>query len=344
MYKSLGIDLGASRIVVGAPEAGIITAESLPSMPSGNASPKLGIGVDRHVVKKGGGGAHCLAMVEQPLVSEITSGMIQKMLAAYGDTETGGSCVLFGIPCKFSETEENALTEMAVAAGALDAYLVYSPIAAMAGNDLNLAIGAVVVDIGTFYTNIMIACHGRIFCKETVAVGGASFDKAIAQYVLSRHKVQITPDAAEAVKMKIGTVWVENERRTAEVHGRDVTNGDYCSAHISSDEMFLALEEPMAMLMEGICNAITTIPPDYVREVFDTGILLSGGGCLLDGIDRMISGVTGINAVRLNDPANTVARGLSLLAARAFAIPEAGTRNITRYIMKAATEPQGGKA
>ena len=147
---------------------------------------------------------------------------------------------------------------------------------------------------------------------------------------------------AETVKMKVGTVWVGNERRIAEAHGRDVTNGDYCSAHISSDEMFSALEDPMAVLMEGICDAITKIPPDYVREVFDTGILLSGGGSLLDGIDLMISGVTGINTVRMNDPENTTVRGLALLAERAAAVAGTGTRNISRYIMKAA-ESRGGE-
>ena len=99
----------------------------------------------------------------------------------------------------------------------------------------------------------------------------------------------------------------------------------------------------MAVLVEGICDAITKIPPDYVREIFDTGILLSGGGSLLEGIDLMISGVTGINTARLHDPINTTARGLSILAARAATVGSTGTRNISRYIMKAAAEPQGGE-
>ena len=344
MYKNLGIDLGASRIVLSADGAGILTSENVPLHSSREDVSPMGSGKNAGQRIAGGGGeATRRRGIERPLVSEYTSEIIKNMLATYGNGDVGGSCVLLGIPCRFSEMEENALTEMAVAAGAKEAYLVYSPLAALAGNGLDLGMGAVVVDIGATTTNILIVCYGRIFCKKTVAVGGESFDRAIAEYILKKHKVEIAPDVAETAKIKVGTVWVGNERRTTEVHGRDITNGDYCSAHISSDEMFTALEEPMAILMEGICDAITKIPPDYVREIFDTGILLSGGGCLLDGIDRMISGVTGINTVRLNDPADTTARGLAILATRANTIGAAGTRNISRYIMKAAKEPQGGE-
>ena len=344
MYENLGIDLGASRISIGASEVGIIASVRTPMLSWDADGSPLEIGGDksRHFARTGGGGSRRRAMCDRPLVSETTSKIIKNMLDTHAKAE-GGSRVLLSIPCRFSEMEENALAEMVVSAGATEAYLVYSPIAAMVGNDLDLSMGAVVVDIGATRTNILIACHGRIFCQKTVPVGGVSFDYAIAEYVQAKHKVRITPDVAEAVKMKVGTVWVGNERRSAEAHGRDVTNGDYCSVRISSEEMFTALEEPMAVLVEGICDAITTIPPDYVREIFDTGILLSGGGCLLEGIDLMISGVTGINTARLNDPINTTARGLSVLTARVAAIGVTGTRNISRYIMKAATEPQGGE-
>lgn len=341
MYENLGIDLGASRIVAGNSVDGIVASENMPA-PSWDESEsplKAVKNIGQHIAGRGGRATRYRTRCERPLVSEATSKIIKNMLHVHGNADRGGSCVLFGIPCRFSEMEENALTEMAVAAGAREAYLVYSPIAAMVGNDLDLSMGAVVVDIGAVSTNILVVCHGRIFYKKTIAVGGESFDRAIADYILARHKVRITPDVAEAIKMKIGTVWVENERHTTEAHGRDITNGDYCSAHISSDEMFAAFEEPMAVLMEGVCDAITKIPPDYVRDIFDTGILLAGGGCLLEGIDRMISGVTGINTVRLNDPANTTVRGLAILAERAATVCTAGTRNISRYIMKAAIEP-----
>ena len=98
----------------------------------------------------------------------------------------------------------------------------------------------------------------------------------------------------------------------------------------------------MAALIEGVCDAITKIPTDCVQEVFDTGILLSGGGALLDGLDKMISGVTGVDATRLFDPEETVALGLSRLLETGRSFHAAGTPNISRYIMKTATAPQKG--
>ena len=126
------------------------------------------------------------------------------------------------------------------------------------------------------------------------------------------------------------------------MRGRDVTNGDYCTARISSEEMFEALEEPMAALIEAVCDAITKIPTDCVHEVFDTGILLAGGGALLDGLDKMISGVTGVNATRLGDPEQTVALGLARMLEMGAGLQQAGTQNISRYIMKTASVPQKG--
>ena len=198
------------------------------------------------------------------------------------------------------------------------------------------------MDIGAFRTDILTVCHGRIFYKRTIAAAGKNFDLAVARYLYDKHKVKISEETAEQVKIKVGTVWGGNEKKCLDVRGRDVTNGDYCTVRISSEEMFAALEEPMAALIEGVCDAITKIPPDCVNAVFDTGILLSGGGCLLDGIDKMISGVTGVVVTRLSDPANTVARGLSALLESVAEPKTAGTLNISRYVMKMAAEPQRG--
>jgi rod shape-determining protein MreB len=189
----------------------------------------------------------------------------------------------------------------------------------------------------------VVAC-GRIIAKRTHPIGGDSFDAAIVEYVRKRHNVEISLKAAEAVKKQVGTVWVGNEKRSAEAYGRDLSNGDYCTVRITSEEMFTALEEPMAALIEVVCAAITKIPPDHVREVFDTGILLTGGGCLLEGLDKMISGVTGVNATCLREPTTAVVSGLArLLEWTQGNRGRIGTRNISKYIMKPATESQRGK-
>lgn len=341
MYENIGIDLGASRIVVSAAEKGVLSSTPALAAIRRMDGSFLGIGEDvgRYASEEGVVLRHLFR--ESTVAPDLTCAVIAQSLVRHGALPGSGR-VLFSIPCSFGEVEETALTEMATQAGAGEVYLVYSPLAALIGSGLDPTVNAVVVDIGAVRTNVMALCHGRIFGKKTYPVGGESFDRAIIDYLLKTHKIRITAETAETVKIKIGTVWVGNERRVIDVCGRDETNGDYCTVRISSEEMFTALEEPMASLIEGVCDTITKIPADCVQDVFDTGILLAGGGALLEGIDKMIGGVTGVNASCLGAPRETVALGLAALAGSAQQPKITGTRNISRYIMKTSAMPKGG--
>ena len=343
MKKRIAIDLGASKVVVGTPEEGLrATGESLSATCGGDGA-FLEIGGDHELFAAGGNEEVVLRRVfrDSTVVPEYTRAIIEREISRRA-AEAPCERVLFSIPCGFGEVEENALSEMAVSAGAHEVHLIYSPIAALVGNGLDLSIPAVVVDIGASRTDAIVICRGRIVYKKTYSVGGQAFDAAIAEYLLKKHKVIIDLDTAETVKIGVGTVWVGNERRTMEVRGRDATNGDYCSVRISSEEMLAALEEPMAAIIEGICQTITKIPPDSVQEVFGTGILLAGGGCLLEGIDKMISGVTGVNASRLKNPQEAVGEGLLAILDSDYDLRKAGTRNISRYMMKMSAKPKRG--
>ncbi|MBO7763003.1 MAG: rod shape-determining protein [Clostridia bacterium] len=342
MYENIGIDLGASRIVVSAAGEGVLSAVPSVAAIRRQDGSFLGIGEDADRCASEGEGVVLRHLFRESMVApEFTCAAIAHSLVRHGaDPKDGG--VFFSIPCGFGEVEESALAEMATQAGVEDAYFVYSPLAALVGNGLDPATDAVIVDIGAMRTNMMAVCHGRIFGKKTYPVGGESFDRAIIDYLLRKRGIRVTAETAETVKIRIGTVWVGNEKRVIDVPGRDATNGDYCTVRISSEEMFTALEEPMASLIEGVCETITKIPPDCVQDVFDTGILLAGGGCLLEGIDKMIGGVTGVNASRLSDPRETVALGLAALADDNKSLKLTGTRNISRYIMKTSALPRRG--
>ncbi len=342
MRKRIGIDLGASKIVVSAAGEGILSRENALVALSRENGAFLGIGgdTDRYYSLESEEVTLNRIFRDGIVVPDYTKAAIARCLSRYGDGSAGQVCLFMSIPCGFSEVEESALAEVAVQAGASECYLIYSPIAALAGSGIDLRQSSVIVDIGAARTNILTICHGRIFHKATFTAAGNGFDRAILDYLLEKHKVKISQQTAEAIKIKIGTVWVGNEKKYIDVRGRDATNGDYCTVRLCSDEMFTALEEPMAALIEGVCDAITKIPADCVQEVFDTGILLSGGGSLLDGLDKMISGVTGVSTALLNTPEDTVGLGLAALLAGADTPTEAGTLNITRYCMKKAAVPQ----
>ncbi len=340
--KTVGIDLGASEIVTAAENGEKLFREASYVALDRENRAFLGIGGDaqRYVGKESAKAVVHRIFEERIVVPSYTKAAIAHSLMHIEDAE--GARLFMSVPCSFEEVEEAALAEMAIQAGASDVHFVYAPLAALAGNDLGPRNSGVVVDIGAARTDIIILCHGRIFYKNTYAAAGGAFDRAIAEYLLRKHKVRISLQSAELIKQKIGTVWVGNEKKYVDVRGRDAKNNECCSVRICSEEMFTALEEPMAALIEAVCDAITRIPSDCVQEVFDTGILLCGGGCLLEGLDKMISGVTGVNAMRLRDPIETVARGLASLHTRIPNAKEAGTLNISRYFIKNAASPQEG--
>ena len=343
MQTKIGIDLGDAGIAVSmVGDKSIHKKNAVVAIHREDGS-FLGIGGESDRYVAGDGGEVVLRRIfrDGAVIPEYTRAAMAEIISRYR-TSGDGCRVLLSVPCSIGDVEEGALTEMAIDAGADEVYLVYAPLAALVGNGIELGRGAVIVDIGSTRTDILTVCHGRILYKKAITAAGRSFDLAVLRYLYEKHKVRISSETAEQVKIKVGTVWVGNEKKHIDVRGRDVTNGDYCTVRISSEEMFAALEEPMAALIEGVCEAITKIPPDCVNDVFDTGILLSGGGCLLDGIDKMIGGVTGVAVTRLSDPANTVARGLSTLLETVREPRAAGTLNISRYIMKAAAEPQRG--
>ena len=261
MYKNIGIDLGASGVVVSIAGEGIFSLRDVPPAlrRKDGSFPGFGVGEDQNGTDGNGEVTPRSASHEITVDPEACRLVLSEVITHYS-SQGQVPRLLLSIPCGFGEVEENVLVETAVEAGARDVYLLYSPLAALLGNELDPSLSAVVVDIGAVRTNMIAVCRGRMIYKKTFLVGGDDFDRAIAGYMLNKSKVAIDPETAEEVKIGVGTVWIANERRMMEVHGRDATNGDYCTVRISSEEMFTALEEPMAALIEGVCKTITKSP------------------------------------------------------------------------------------
>ncbi len=338
MRNRIGIDMGAAYTVVSAPGEGILTREaSLVALSEADGS-LLGIGSDaEEIVHLEDTATRKYPLREGGLLSEYTKAILARSLSRAVSEE--GARIFLSVPCEMSENEENTLCELAIQAGAGEAYSVYSPIAALVGAGIDLAGSAMVLDIGAKHTDILTLCHGRIQYKKTYSIGGDDFDRSIAGYMKQHHRVLIGRETAEVVKQKLGTVWVGEEKRYLDVRGIDEGSGEPCIVRLCSEEMFQALEEPMSNLIAGICEAVTKIHTDSVQDVFDTGILLAGGAVLLDGLDKMVSGVTGIATTLLPDAEGVVARGLAILLETVSEPKKAGTSNISRYCMKTATLP-----
>ena len=338
MQKGLGIDLGSSAVVVSSIDGTILSKEAsvVALRREDNSVLAVGNEAEKLFSRNKTGEVRVIRPFKESIITkEYTENLIS--CALRNVERSAPTQTLISIPCCLSEVEEGALRELATRAGASETYLVYSPIAALVGSGVPLNRSSLSVNIGAARTDIMLICRGRIFHKSTLDVAGDDFDLAIASYVMNKYGVKISLRTAEAVKMSIGTVWLSSDRKYIDIKGRDARTKEIRTVRISSDEMFAALEEPTSAIVGAICNAIAKIPSDCVNEVFERGIMLCGGGSLLDGLDKMIGGITEVRTTVLANPMEVVSAGLSrILSVMPEKMPK-GTTNISREYLKNAT-------
>ena len=338
MHKEIGIDLGSNRVLVSTAEEGIIARE-----PSA-------VAIGRETNRLYSIGSEAIEDVKDTsknlrLVYPMRDGILAdadatRTMIAYAIHLTCGNLiikprVLIGIPFDMTEEQETLMEWTAAHAGARETFLVYTPVAALAGMGITPDNAVMVVDIGASRTSLMLTGGGKILYKNTVLVGGDSFDRAISEYLKIHHRMKISSRSAEAIKNKIGTVWINREDRRLDVKGKDAETGEPKTAHLSSREMFDAFEEPTARLLSAVCEAISHIPSAYVGEVFHRGILLCGGASTLDGLDKMISGVTGVNARVVDKPDEVVSLGLAKILADLPTSMKNAKINISQRCMRA---------
>jgi rod shape-determining protein MreB len=239
--------------------------------------------------------------------------------------------VIICVPSGITEVEERAVVDAATQAGARRTYLIEEPVAAAigAGIDISMPNGNMVVDIGGGTTDIAVISLGGVVVSESLKVAGDKFDEAIIRYVRRKHNVLIGERTAEQIKMKVGCAWPREEPRVIEVKGRCLVQGLPRVVRINSLEMPDALEEPISAIVESVCNVIERTPPELIGDILDKGIVMTGGGSLLYGLDRLIANVTGIKTRVADKPVACVAIGTGKSLDHISVIPE-GAINISR--------------
>ncbi len=239
--------------------------------------------------------------------------------------------VVVCVPSGITEVEGRAVHDAATQAGARRTYLIEEPVAAALGAGIDIASekGCLLADIGGGTSDIAVMSAGKIIVSESIKVAGDRFDEAIIRYVRRKYNILIGERTAETVKRSIGTVWQRDEVKTAVAKGRCLAEGLPKPVTLSTNEMVEALEEPITAIAEAICSVIERTPPELLKDVTEQGIVLTGGGSLLYGIDQLISNVTGIPTRVADDPLQCVVKGTGLSLDRITDIPE-GSVVITR--------------
>lgn len=215
------------------------------------------------------------------------------------------------VPSVITPLEQKAVEDACRNAGARAVYLIREPVAAAigAGIDITLPVGSMIVDIGGGTTDIAVISMCEPVVDASLKIAGDRFDEAIVRYVRRKHNILIGEKTAEELKIKIGCAYPREEELTMAVHGRNLITGLPSSVILSSTEMLAALEEPVGEIFEAVHSVLERTPPELMGDLAERGVVMTGGGAKLYGLDRMLASRIGIDVVVADDPETCVAIG-----------------------------------
>ncbi len=335
MGKDIGIDLGTATVLVYVKGRGIVLKEPSVVAIDKNTDKVLKVGRDaQQMLGRTPGNITALRPLRDGVISqyEITLKMIQHFIKkACGNSAFFRPRVIICVPSGITEVEERAVVDAATQAGAKRTYLIEEPVAAAIGGgiDISQPNGHMIVDIGGGTTDVAVISLGGVVVSESIKIAGDKFDEAIIRYVKRKHSVLIGERTAEEVKIKIGAVWPLDEPKIIEVKGRCLIQGLPKVVRISSKEIPYALEETITSIVETVCSVIEKTPPELIGDILNNGIVMTGGGSLLYGLDRVIENVTRIKTVVADKAVSCVAVGTGKSLDHISSLPE-GAINLSR--------------
>ena len=317
LFKSvdIGVDLGTANILVYLKGSGIVLREPSVVAIDRNTNKILAIGEEaKTMLGRTPGNIVAIRPLREGVIADYD--MTQSMLENVIQRVAGKSLffkprVVICIPSGVTTVEKRAVLEAAIQSGASKTYLVEEPIAAAmgAGLEISESRGAMVVDVGGGTSGIAVKRLGGVVDSDSLRVGGDKFDEAIVRFVKKEHNVLIGEPTAEEIKMKVATVFKGNRQAEIEVRGRDLVSGLPTTIKLTSEEIYRALQEPVATLVSCVRSVLEKTPPELSADIIDRGIVLTGGGALLDGMAELLQAETGIPTIVADNPLDCVAVG-----------------------------------
>jgi rod shape-determining protein MreB len=242
---------------------------------------------------------------------DVTEQMLRHFIQKVHQNRWAHPRVVVCVPSGVTGVEKRAVEEATLSAGARQAFLIEEPMAAAIGAGLPVAepTGNMIVDIGGGTSEVAVISLGGIVVAQSIRVGGDELDEAIINFVKREHKLMIGSQTAEEVKLEIGSAFPLREEVQAEIRGRDMVTGLPKTVVLSSEEVRTALEEPLAQIIEAVKATLDRTPPELASDIMDRGIMLAGGGSLLQGLDERLRRETEIPIHVAESPLTCVAVG-----------------------------------
>lgn len=311
----IGIDLGTASILVYIRGKGVVLKEPSVVAFDRDTQKIRAIGEDaRLMLGRTPGNITAVRPLRQGVISDYT--VTEKMLRYFIQKAIGKKIyrklnIAVCVPSGVTEVEKKAVEDAAVNCGARDVFIIEEPIAAAigAGIDIDKPCGNMIVDIGGGTTDIAVISLKGTVVSTSVKIAGDDFDEAIVRYMRKKHNLLIGERTAEEVKIKVGTCYPLSEDMTMDVRGRNLVTGLPKSVPISSSEIQEALRETTVQIVEAVHSVLEKTPPELAADIADRGIVLTGGGAMLRGLDQLIQSKTGINTMVADDAMTCVAIG-----------------------------------
>ncbi len=313
--SDIGIDLGTSSILVYVRGKGVVLKEPSIVAFDRDVNKIKAIGEEaRLMLGRTPGNIVAMRPLEHGVISDymITEQMLRYFIQkATGRLSFRKPRVSISVPYNVTEVERKAVEDAAYQAGAREVYMVPQPVAAAIGAriDISRPNGNMLVDIGGGTCSVAIMSINGIVVSGSIKVGGNDFDEAIVRYVRSHFGLMISEQAAEEIKINIGCAFERPEKTTMDVNGRDLVTGLPKTVRITSEDTREALKDCLGQILDVIHSVLERTPPELASDVVDRGIVLVGGGALLDGLEELIEARTGVNTITAEDPLLAVAVG-----------------------------------
>lgn len=313
--QDIGIDLGTASVLVYIKGKGIVLREPSVVAIDRNTNKILAVGEEaRLMLGRTPGNIVAIRPLREGVISDYD--VTEKMLRYFIDKAVGRRRMfkprmVVCVPSGVTEVEKRAVIDAANNAGARFTRLIEEPIAAAigAGLDISKASGNMVIDIGGGTSDIAVISLGGIVVSTSIKVAGDKFDEAIVRYMRKKHNIMIGERTAEELKINIGTAFPREELGKLEVRGRNLISGLPKTIEINSDEMLEALSEPVSAIADAVHSVLERTPPELSADISDRGIVMTGGGSLLNGLDKLVSKRTGIPVYVAQDAISCVALG-----------------------------------
>ena len=315
MFSSdIGIDLGTSSVLIYIKGQGIVLKEPSVVAVDRNTNEVIAVGEKaRKMIGKAPANINVVRPLREGVISDynITEIMLKYFIKKVLGKSSRRPRIAVCVPSEVTEVEKKAVKDATKDAGAREVFVIEEPIAAAIGSgiDITRACGSMIVDIGGGTTDIAVISLGGSVVKTSLKIAGDNFDEAIIRYIRKKYNVLIGEKSAEEIKINVGTVYEKSILVNMDVRGRNLVTGLPNTINVTSEEMYQALKEPSTMIIEAIHKVLEQTPPELASDVYERGIVMTGGGALIHGLDRAIKESTGINAVLAEDALSCVALG-----------------------------------